>query len=238
MQTTFTQNSCDKLQSTPTQVRKIKPTRRSVSGQYAFRGQRAVPFESTLERDFLMRCEFQTSVLDVIAQPVEVSFQANSGREYTYTPDFLVYYRLGARSHINYPKPILVEVKPEEKWRKHWREWLPKWKAARRYALAQGWRFCIYDESRIRDDALNNIRYLERYARMVFEPQDLEQTVNTVSMMGACTVDYLLSRHFPGIYRDRGLLQIWHLVAIRALDCDVSASLSLTTELWVADYDH
>lgn len=237
MQPRFEQNSCDELQVTPSQVRKIKPTRRSVSGRYAFRGQVAVSFESTLERDFLMRCEFQLSVLDVIAQPVEIPFKADSGREYAYTPDFLVYYRLGSRSHIDYPKPMLVEVKPEEEWRQNWREWLPKWKAARRYAVDQGWKFRIFDESRIRDMVLSNIRYLERYSRMAFDPADSGQVVNTVSLMGGCNVDYLLSRHFAGIYRERGLAHLWHLVATRQLDCDMSAPLSLSTELWVPDYD-
>lgn len=99
----FNRNSCDKLQSMPTQMRKIKPTRRSVSGQYAFRGQTGIAFESTLERDFLIRCEFQGSVLDVIPQPIQVPFISMEGREFTYTPDFLVYYRLGTRSHIDYP---------------------------------------------------------------------------------------------------------------------------------------
>ncbi|HAY17330.1 MAG TPA: heteromeric transposase endonuclease subunit TnsA, partial [Halomonas sp.] len=37
----------------PTSVRKIGPTRRSVSGYYAFRGEESIAFESTLERDFL-----------------------------------------------------------------------------------------------------------------------------------------------------------------------------------------
>lgn len=44
------------------QVRKIGPTRRSVSGVYAFRGERSIEFESTLERDFLMRVEFSQPV--------------------------------------------------------------------------------------------------------------------------------------------------------------------------------
>lgn len=43
-------NSCDEVQ--PRQMRKIKPTRRSVSGVYAFRGSSRVEYESTLERDF------------------------------------------------------------------------------------------------------------------------------------------------------------------------------------------
>ena len=225
-------NNCDKLQAPPKQMRKINPTRRSVSGQYAFRGELAIPFESTLERDFIIRCEFQHSVLDIIAQPAEIKFRTANKREYTYTPDFLVYYKLGSRSYENYPKPMLVEVKPQEQWKKHWRKWLPKWKAARRYAIQRGWEFRIYDESRIRDQVLKNIKYLERYLRIHSEPQDIELLINTVSSMGSCTVDYLLTRHFPGIYRERGLVFIWSLVAKRLLNCDISARLSLSTELW------
>jgi hypothetical protein len=45
-------NSCDT--ALPRQTRKIKPTRRSVSGVYPFRGETAIPIESTLERDFLI----------------------------------------------------------------------------------------------------------------------------------------------------------------------------------------
>ena len=225
-------NSCDDVQRTPTQTRKIKPTRRSVSGQYAFRGQSGVAFESTLERDFLMRCEFQTSVLDVIAQPVQIPFSTPDGREFFYTPDFLVYYRLGSRSHENFPRPRLVEVKPGSEWKAHWRSWSPKWKAARRYARAQGWDFCISDESRIRDQVFTSIRFLEKYGRMKFELEDQEQVVESVSLMGFCTVEYLLSRFFPGVYRTKGLALIWHLVAARRLDCDVSRPLSENTELW------
>lgn len=229
------QNSCDELLKR-SQVRKIKPTKKSVSGRYAFRGQTAIPFESTLERDFIIRCEFHSSVLDIIAQPAAIPFYIN-GRKYTYTPDFLVYYRLGSRPYTHYPKPMLVEVKPETEWRLHWREWFPKWKAARRYAIKQGWKFRIFDESRIRDTALANIRYLERYARMAFDSAISNQILNTVSEMGGCKVDYLLSRHFSGIYRDQGLANIWYLIATKKLECDILIPLSPSTEIWVLDYD-
>lgn len=232
MISTIQQNSCDKIHTTPKQIRKIRPTRRSISGQYIFRGEQAIPFESTLERDFIMRCEFQHSVLDIIPQPIQTPFKTDNNREYIYTPDFLVYYKLGSHSYENYPKPMLVEVKPREQWKKHWRKWFPKWKAARRYALEQGWRFCIYDESRIRDQSLENIRYLERYARMSFDKNDLNQLIESVTSMGCCTVDYLLTRHFSGIYREHGLAYIWNLIATRQLNCDISIPLSLSTELW------
>ena len=94
------------------QVRKINPTRRSVSGVYAFRGESSVAYESTLERDFLIRTEFCIDVLDVVPQPTAIPFTGINGQSYTYTPDFLVYYRLGNRHYENYPKPMLIEVKP------------------------------------------------------------------------------------------------------------------------------
>ena len=82
-------NNCDLI--IPRQMRKIKPTRRSVSGFYSFRGESAIVFESTLERDFIIRKEFNVNVLDIIPQPAQIPFTKN-GRTYNYTPDFLVYY--------------------------------------------------------------------------------------------------------------------------------------------------
>jgi hypothetical protein len=217
-----------------TQTRRIKPTRRSVSGVYMFRGETAVEFESTLERDFLVRTEFSLSALCVIPQPCQIPFlDTVTGRHETYTPDFLVYHRLGNRSYEDYPKPVLVEVKPESEWRAHWRRWLPKWKAAYRYAQEQGWVFHIRDESRIRDQALSSITFLSRYRRMAFPEEESRWVIETVAQMGCATVDYLLVRHFMGIYRAQGIAHLWHLLATRRLDCDVSRPLNDATELWV-----
>jgi hypothetical protein len=217
---------------TPAQTRKIRPTRRSVSGVYVFRGETPTPYESTLERDFLIRKEFSLAVLDVIPQPCRIPFVAHDGRRFDYTPDFLVYYRLGNQSYHEYPKPVLVEVKPESDWRKHWRKWLPKWKAAYRYAKDQGWEFHIHDESRIRDQALRNIRFLDPYKRMTFPVEESRQVVETLRLMGSAPVHYLLARHFMGIYRAEGLAHLWHLLATRQVDCDITLPLNEFTDLW------
>jgi TnsA endonuclease N terminal/TnsA endonuclease C terminal len=226
------QNSCDEAHK-PRQIRKIPPTRRSVSGMYAFRNESHIAFESTLERDFLIRTEFSLGVLDVISQPVQIPFIAANNQTYIYTPDFLVYFRLGSREYCDYPKPILVEVKPEQEWRKHWQEWLPKWRAAWRYAQEQGWQFRIRDESRIRNQALENIRFLARYKQMQFPPEDSRWILDTVRRMGCATVDYLLARHFMGMYRAEGISHIWHLLVTRQLDCHIDRPLGEFTELWV-----
>ena len=227
-------NSCDKVK--PTQKRWIGPTRRSVSGSYAFRSETSIQFESTLERDFIIKHEFYHSVLDMIPQPVEIPFSLGN-QSYTYTPDFLVYYRLGKLDYSSYPKPMLVEVKPEQEWRKNWRKWLPKWKAAWGYAQQQGWCFHIYDESRIRDQTLRNIMFLERYKRLRFPVEESAWILNNLGQMGSASIDFLLSRHFTGLYRTEGLAHIWHLLASRQIDCDISRPLSESTELWVANHE-
>lgn len=216
-----------------TQTRRIGPTRRSVSGVYMFRGEATIEFESTLERDFLERKEFSLAVLDVIPQPCQINYLDAEGCRRHYTPDFLVYYRLGSLHYDNYPKPALIEVKPESEWRKHWKEWLPKWRAAYRYAKDQGWEFHIHDETRIRDQALKNIKFLTRYKRMEFPIEESRVVLETARQMGSVKIDYLLARHFMGMYRAEGIAHLWHLVSTRQLDCDISLSLNNFTEVWV-----
>lgn len=230
----MTSNRCDGGVSL-VPVRKIPRTYGSVTGHFHCRNGDYVQYESTLERDFLMRQDFSLSVLKVVSQPCEIPFQAPSGRQYRYTPDFLVVYR-GDSTLIQYQRrPLLVEVKPQDKWRRHWREWVPKWKAARRYAEEQGWAFRIFDEPRIRTPALANIQFLRRYRHSSFAAEESEWVIRTVRERGAVTVEYLLATLFPGIYAAQGLAHLWTLLAHRRLECDICLPLDNQTELWVPD---
>lgn len=195
-----------------------------------------MPFESLLERDFLKRMRFSHRVESVIAQPVRVDFLDSLGRLQTYTPDFLVHYRQPLDvDYQYYIKPMLVEVKPAYEWRKNWRAWLSKWKAARRYARSQEWIFSIYDESRIRGLALENITFLERFERLAFDQEDVDMVLNTLRGMGIAPVHYLLARHFKGIYQDRGVALLWHLIATGRVECEITEPLDQYLELWVAN---
>lgn len=226
-------NSCDMI-THPTQTRKIKPTRRSVSGVLAFRGEVSIPFESTLERDFILRKEFCRLVLDVIPQPVQIPFTTDDGRSYIYTPDFLVYYRSDDYPWGRGPKPLLVEVKPRSEIRENWSKMRAKFRAALRFAKGQGWDFRIHDESRIRDQVLDNIRYLGRYKRMEFEHEDTNQIISTLQLMGQAPFHYLVARHFVG-FRDVavGISHIWHLLATNQIECDMTLPLTNDTVVWV-----
>ena len=213
--------------------RKVGPTRRSVSGMYPFRKRTAIPFESTLERDFLIRTAFFRNVHDIVAQPIRIPFRTASGREATYTPDFLVTYRLGNRPYPRYPKPRLIEVKPSDQWRRHWRSWSRKWKAAMRTAKAQGWTFHIRDESRIRDAALANIRFLERYREMTFDHEETAQLIEHIRRLGSAPMRYLVDELIAADERSVGIAHLWHLLATRVIDCDISRPLNTDTECWI-----
>ncbi|QHC98434.1 heteromeric transposase endonuclease subunit TnsA [Pseudomonas sp. R84] len=219
-------NSCNQPQFSV--ARRIKSTTRSLSGVFAFRGQ-GVAFESMLERDFLSRMDFRKDVLTVLSQPVQLDFVARSGRSYTYVPDYLVHFH----AHT-YQRPMLVEVKPAENWRENWRDLLPKWKAALRYAKARDWDFHIYDESRIRGQSLKNIQYLERFRNADYADQDLDAIIRTVAFKGIATISYLLALHFQG-EEALGKSHIFHLIATRQLDCDISGPLSDSLEVMVAE---
>lgn len=225
-------NRCDyAVPASP--VRAIPRNRRSVTGFLSWRGQDSIQYESTLERDFLIRHEFSLAVSQVISQPCVVPFVTATGRAAGYTPDFLVVYQADSAPLQYQRRPVLVEVKPQAEWRAHWRKWLPKWKAARRYASSQGWSFHIMDETRIRTQALTNIQFLRRYRNNVYSSQESDWIVHSVQEMGAVTFDYLLAKHFQGIYAAEGVGHLWSLLANRRLECDICLPLDGATELWV-----
>lgn len=218
-------NSCN--QPPFSVARQIKSTSRSLSGVFAFRGA-SVAFESMLERDFLRRMDFRNDVLQVVSQPIAVDFVAWNGRAYTYTPDYLVRFHSHTRR-----RPMLIEVKPEENWRKNWREYLPKWKAALRHAKQEGWEFHIYDESRIRGQSLKNIQFLERYRNADYAQADLDEILRTVAFKGFASVGYLTALHFQG-EEALGKSHVFHLIATRQLDCDITGGLCDSLEVVVA----
>lgn len=141
-----------------TSVRKIKPTRRSVSGYFSFRGKEPTPYESTLERDFVMRMDYNRSVERVVSQPARLFYIDANGIERRYTPDYLVYFTDPTR------KPLLVEVKEKQELDSDFHKLRYKFSAAFAFAKQNEWIFKIYDERRIRDPILDNLQLLRNFA--------------------------------------------------------------------------
>ena len=213
------------------QMRVIKPTRRSVSGLYSYNGL-SIPYESTLERDFVIFQTFRTNVLEVIAQPVVIPFKKN-GRAYKYTPDYFVHLDDGAEYRQELIKHLIVEVKPRSEWKKNWRDWSDKWKAAISYSDEHNFRFKIYDESRIHHKGLENVKYVLRFRKTACCEHDIQVILNQVEMMGNTTIEYLLEKFFKGgIYQPQGKRTILHLLGTKRLGFDFWEELDEKTEVW------
>lgn len=208
------------------QVRKIKPTRISVSGRVICKG-KAVAYESTLERDFLIVQNYHPDIKNIVAQPVTIKFNKN-GREYPYTPDFFVEYHEFANR-----KNMIIEVKPEALWRENWRDWSDKWKAMQRYCRQNNMVFHVYDENRIRTIALDNINIIKALKNTAIDEADIKAVTEQVELMGITTIDYLLTRFYTGeLLRKHGLRVIYHLLATQQLYFNLFEELTTQSEVW------
>ena len=112
--------------------------------------------------------------------------------------------------------------------------WAVKWRAAIRVAKERGWTFHVHDESRIRDGVLRNIQSLQRYTRTRPQEHEIQRIMETIRAAGTATAHHLVGRCPAGDEPGSTLAQLWHLVASRRLDCDMSRPLDLDTELWVS----
>lgn len=73
-------------------IRKITKGNRSISGYFnSHKNKRMVAFESSLEHDFFLMLEFDSSVLSFEEQPFKLQYECE-GNKYYYTPDALVHY--------------------------------------------------------------------------------------------------------------------------------------------------
>lgn len=220
--------------------RRVGTTRHSVSGIHLFRGEVPVPFESTLERDFLIRLEGDRSVLDVVSQPVTIRYRVN-GREYPYTPDYLVHYRQYGVSakRGRYLPSELVEVKPREKLERNLRKWKPKFRAATRYCQENGFVFRLMHEGRIRDQLWANIRFLARYRRIAVDLDLAESMLATARVLQSAPfqalVDACCLPKWGPHGKAHGIAVAWHLLAMGRLECDLLEPLTNNTVIWVAD---
>ncbi|WP_370869973.1 TnsA endonuclease N-terminal domain-containing protein [Methylobacter sp.] len=216
------------------QTRKIKPTRRSVSGIFPFRGIDSIPFESTLERDFLIRTEHNPFVTKIVAQPAQIPFIGLNGRTYTYTPDFLVYFENQPGSR----KPMLVEVKPQEALLEHWEKLRPKLRAGFRYAKLRDWNFRIYNENRIRDQFLENIKFLNGYKRRILSSEKSQLICSTLKLLGPISITDLVDSLTNSHLEDKvDQLCIWQLLAFKHLGCDLGKPLSPQTMVWISSQE-
>lgn len=217
-----------------TKNRKVGYTYGSVSGHFAFRKEKSIAFESTLERDLLTLLEFNDSVSDVIEQPVTIEYTNDNGRDVTYTPDFLVYFNEPDADLFRLQrKPLLIEVKPRDKLTKDWDKLKKKFQTGIQYAHANDMIFKVYDESRIRTIYLKNILFLKRYKRLTYNREDSIDIFSLVHSNGTLSIEHILEHLFV-TQEQKGIAlgHIWNMIANKLLLCSMETTLNINTLVW------
>ena len=216
--------------------RKIGYTYGSVSGVYSFRGEKGIKFESTLERDLLRILDFNDSVSDITSQPFTLEYTDEKGKNRRYTPDFLVHFKSSPSDSITTfsSKPLLIEVKPNDKLKKHWYELRGRFKIATRYSQENDFIFKIYDENKIRGNDLKNITLINRYRDLVYDEYEEKRILEHLKAVGHTTVDHLLAYlYVTEIQIGIGLGQVWNLIGKKKIGCDIGQPLNMLSTIWL-----
>lgn len=212
------------LRSPP--VRDIVYNSRSVTGMVPLLGE----YESTLERDLMEILRFDPSVEHFTAQPVTIGYFDPLGKLRTYTPAGLIQFKPTASQP---PQPVLYEVKYRADFRLDWRNLLRKFRAAKIYALDQGWRFEVFTEREIRTPYLDNAKFLWRYLEQSPSPDARRQILQVLWDLDEADPEMLLFALCRDAHnRARLIPTLWHLVAIGAIGCDLNVPLTMRSRLW------
>ncbi|SDG25942.1 TnsA endonuclease C terminal [Limimonas halophila] len=205
------------------QARRIRPNRRSLTGSIPVKG-RAVPFESSLERDLLVLLDFDEDVASVAAQPYTLSFAGPGGERRRYTPDFRV------RRHSG--PPTVYEVKYRQELRERWPDLKPRFRAAARDARQRGLRFEVVTEVEIRGPRLENARFLRPYLDRRPDAGTESRLLDAMTQLGTAKPGDILNTAFPEhASRSMALPSLWRLVALGRIAADLDAPLTMATPL-------
>lgn len=201
-------------------VRKIPRNNRSVTGLHSSR-KCVVRTESNHERNFYLVLDFDPEVVSLDEQPVEIEFHHPEGYISTYVPDVLVRYRAGHE-----PPACIYQVKPSKVLRKKQKEFEPKFAAAREYAEANGIGFEVVTEKTICKPLVDNARFLLRYRDIRPDAAICRAILAKLSEYGRIQSGRFKELMWPDEHeRARQLRNLWHLIAIRAIDVDLRKPL-------------
>jgi hypothetical protein len=215
-------------------VRRIPVSSRSVTGRALVAGDQVpVDFESTLERDFIALVSFSPRFLRIEEQPLRLEYRVR-GQTHHYTPDFLV--ELSGRTHPAKTERRLIEIKYQRDLKERRDEYADKFLAARAYARRRRWQFVVLSELEIRGPYLNNARFLARYRRIESDEVATRLLLDRLTDLREADAETLLI----SVYRDSVaqatiLPFLWHLVATRRIQTDLTQLLTMRSRLWVAD---
>jgi len=214
-------------------VRSIPGNRRSLTGLISSgETEDSIPFESSLERDFVILTKADLRVKSVDSQPVRVHYDDPRGVAHIYTPDYLVTYH-PPEIVGQVLRPLLVEVKYLEDIRTKWPEYRQKWRAAIRYAKKHDWGFIVRTERRIRTPRLKNVTFLRGFKSTGVSLEDQRVVLDALYEKKASTPQELIESITPDRWRQAYHLHVvWNVIANSLAGVDLDKPLTQHSKIW------
>jgi hypothetical protein len=217
--------------------RKIRATTRSLSGIIpSEKNEEGVWFESSLEKDFAFVLENMDNVEIYLDQPITIEYYDVNYKTHVYTPDFLVTF--SKESGI---KPWLCEIKYRNELRELFSDFKPRFKAAKKHCVNEGWEFKIFTEKEIRTHYFENMQFLKAYKG---KHVDLicSDVINTRLMeLGNTTASEVMMtlRDMPFEFQGKCLYALWQGVRAKKYYCDLfSEPISMSSEIFLATHPY
>lgn len=216
-------------------IRKIPIGNRAVTGLHARSGAR---YESSLERDFFELMTADPTVASIEEQPIEITYTTLDGKRRRYTPDVLVTF-LPDGATGDTVAPLLCEIKYRDEYRTKFLELKERFRVARRYARAQGWRFRVVTDREIRTHRLANLRFLSGFKDRVPSVDQVELLLIALGTMGDASPTLLLAKLIPDPWKQAELVPaLWWLIAHGKIRADLSQPLSMSSQISAHDEVH
>ncbi|ESU34065.1 hypothetical protein G3A_03040 [Bacillus sp. 17376] len=203
----------------------MKPSRKiKASSKLSIRGKhnstkmhRMIPWESTLERDFIKRLDFDPTVTSFKFQPLKINY-VYQGKKRRYYPDFLVV--------KNDMKEYIYEVKALEKTEDEVNK--VKFQVGMKFCSGRNMKYVVVSEADIREgflienlDELSEVR-LESTSRKV-----MYEILRTIESMGGRISKAYLKECLKHINEAEVESNLYHLIYTHQLSMDlISAPIS------------
>lgn len=210
-------------------VRKLRTSRRCLTGRVALATGGTAAFESSLERDWLIALDFDPAVRLVREQPFSIYYECE-GEKRRYTPDVLVE-ALTSQGEI---RTTVYEVKPLEELRAEWGRYHARFRAAVRYCRKRGWRFKIVTEKYLRTPFVQNAKFLRRYRHITEQPLVAAQLFYTLNAIGETTPQALLAAAYLSEEKQMAAVpELWRLLALRQINTLLAEPLTMNAPIWL-----
>ena len=213
-------------------IRKIKPNKLSITGQfYSDKMEDTIKFESNLEKDYYIWCEFNSCVTDYIYQPLSIKYINEHNVNAIYTPDVLVKY-------LDSRQTNLIEIKYSDDLKKNFELYKPKFNAAIKYCRERDWKFEVITES-IRTPYLSNVKFLLTYNKEIIEDEFKYKMLNRMGKLKHFTPksfveDFAKTEYLRGVT----LRYFWTLALKREIICDLTIPLNMNTKFYLSESNY